>query len=176
VKEGLHPEWYPEAQVICACGNHWTVGATVPEIRTDVCSECHPYFTGEQRIVDTEGQVDRFLRRLRAREEALEEAERRRAARTSPELPIVELELGTRLENLLTAAELTTVGDILTILEDKGDDGLTEIKGFGLKALADTKRGLRARGYVLPGDEPEEEPAEADEQAAVEEAAEAEAA
>jgi large subunit ribosomal protein L31 len=180
VKEGLHPEWYPEAQVICACGNQWTVGATVPEIRTDVCSECHPYFTGEQRIVDTEGQVDRFLRRLRAREEALQEAERRRAARTSPELPIGELELGTRLENLLTAAELTTVGDILAILEDQGDDGLTEIKGFGLKALADTKRGLRARGYVLPGDEPpaetEEEQAEADEPAAVEEAAEAEAA
>ena len=75
MKEGLHPQWYPEAQVTCACGESWTVGATVPEIRTDICSKCHPYYTGEQRIVDTEGQVDRFMRRLQAREEAIDEAE-----------------------------------------------------------------------------------------------------
>ncbi|HIC88454.1 MAG TPA: 50S ribosomal protein L31 [Anaerolineae bacterium] len=60
----MHPKWYPEAQVICACGNTWTTGATVPVIRTDVCSACHPFFTGEQRIVDTAGQVDRFMKRL----------------------------------------------------------------------------------------------------------------
>ncbi len=163
MKEGLHPQWYPEARVVCACGNSWTVGATVPEIRTDVCSKCHPFFTGEQRIVDTEGQVDRFLRRLRAREEALREAERRRAAKTSPEVPVTELGLGTRIETLLEGAGITKVGDILALLAEKGDDGLTEIKGFGLKALADTKRTLRARGYVLPGDEPpaEEETPEA---------------
>ena len=163
MKEGLHPQWYPEARVVCACGNSWTVGATVPEIRTDVCSKCHPFFTGEQRIVDTEGQVDRFLRRLRAREEALREAERRRAAKTSPEVPVTELGLGTRIETLLEGAGITKVGDILALLAEKGDDGLTEIKGFGLKALADTKRTLRARGYVSPGDEPpaEEETPEA---------------
>lgn len=180
MKEDLHPTWYPEAKVICACGNTWTVGATEPEIRTDVCSECHPFFTGEQRIVDTEGQVDRFMRRLRAREEALAEAERRRAARTSPELPIEELELATRVENLLTESGLTKVGDILDLLEEKGDEGLTEIKGVGLKALADTKRSLRSRGYVLPGDEPAEEEAEeveeTEEAAAAEEATAAEAA
>jgi large subunit ribosomal protein L31 len=51
--------------VRCACGNTWTTGSTVPELRTDVCSKCHPFFTGEQRIVDTEGRVDRFYRRLR---------------------------------------------------------------------------------------------------------------
>ncbi len=155
MKPDLHPKWYPEAQVICACGNTWTVGATVPEIRTDVCSACHPYFTGEQRIVDTEGQVDRFMRRLRAREEAIQDEERRRASRTSPELSLESLGLGTRLENLLTEAGIEKVGDILDILAEKGDEGLTEIKGVGLKALADTKRGLRSRGYVLPGDQPE---------------------
>lgn len=64
MKEGVHPDWYPEARVVCACGNTWTTGATQPEIRTDVCSACHPFFTGEQRIVDTAGQVDRFYRRL----------------------------------------------------------------------------------------------------------------
>lgn len=153
MKPDLHPTWYPEAQVICACGNTWTVGATVPELRTDVCAACHPFFTGEQRIVDTEGQVDRFMRRLRARDEALREAELRQAARTSPALPITELELNTRLENLLSEAGIQNVGDILALLEEKGDEGLTEIKGVGLKALADTKRSLRSRGFVLPGDE-----------------------
>ena len=64
MKKGIHPEWYPEAKVTCACGNTFITGATQPEIRTDVCSACHPFFTGEQRIVDTAGQVERFMRRL----------------------------------------------------------------------------------------------------------------
>ncbi len=64
MKEGIHPKYYPQATVICACGNTWKTGATVEVIHTDVCSACHPFFTGEQRIVDTAGQVDRFMRRL----------------------------------------------------------------------------------------------------------------
>jgi len=80
MKEGIHPKYYPDATVICACGNTWTTGATRPEIRTDVCSACHPFFTGEQRIVDTAGQVERFMRRLEKKvdltteEEAAKEA------------------------------------------------------------------------------------------------------
>jgi large subunit ribosomal protein L31 len=65
MKKDIHPKYYPEAVVRCACGNTWTTGSTVPEVRTDVCSACHPFFTGEQRIVDSEGRVDRFYRRLR---------------------------------------------------------------------------------------------------------------
>ena len=64
MKDKIHPKYYPEATVSCACGNSWTTGATQEEIRTDVCSACHPFFTGEQRIVDTAGQVERFMRRL----------------------------------------------------------------------------------------------------------------
>ena len=64
MKKDIHPEYYPEAVVRCACGNTWVTGSTVPEVRTDVCSACHPFFTGEQRIVDSEGRVDRFYRRL----------------------------------------------------------------------------------------------------------------
>ncbi len=64
MKAKIHPKYYPEAKVICACGNTWTTGATVPEIKVDVCSACHPFFTGQQRIVDTAGQVDRFMKRL----------------------------------------------------------------------------------------------------------------
>jgi len=73
MREDIHPKWYPEAVVICACGNTWTVGSTVPEIRTDVCSACHPFFTGEQRIVDTEGQVDRFMKRLERTADTVEQ-------------------------------------------------------------------------------------------------------
>jgi large subunit ribosomal protein L31 len=64
MKPDIHPKYYPEATVVCACGNTWKTGATVESIRTDVCSACHPFFTGEQRIVDTAGQVERFMRRL----------------------------------------------------------------------------------------------------------------
>jgi large subunit ribosomal protein L31 len=153
MKQGLHPQWFPEATVICACGESWTVGATVPEIRTDVCSKCHPFYTGEQRIVDTEGQVDRFMRRLQAREKAIEEESRRKAALTSPDILVTTLELGKRLEKLLAEVGMVKVGQIITRLEESGDEGLMEIKGFGLKALADLKKGLRAKGFTLPGDE-----------------------
>ena len=81
MKKDIHPTWYPNAQVICSCGATYTMGATQEMIRTDVCSSCHPFFTGEQRIVDSEGQVDRFMRRLERREELLEADEKRRTKR-----------------------------------------------------------------------------------------------
>lgn len=63
MKPKIHPQYYPNAQVICACGNTFTTGSTKPVLRVEVCSRCHPFFTGEQRIVDTAGRVERFLRR-----------------------------------------------------------------------------------------------------------------
>jgi large subunit ribosomal protein L31 len=77
MKKDIHPEWYPDAKVICSCGATYTMGATAEVIRTDVCSTCHPFFTGEQRIVDSEGQVERFMRRLERREELLDLEEKR---------------------------------------------------------------------------------------------------
>ena len=67
----IHPKYYPEASITCACGNAWNVGSTQEKIRTDVCSKCHPFYTGEQRIVDTAGQVDRFMKRLERRTETI---------------------------------------------------------------------------------------------------------
>ena len=75
MKDKIHPQYYPEATVACAFGNTWTTGATQEEIRTDVCSACHPFFTGEQRIVDTAGQVERFMRRLEKKVEISETEE-----------------------------------------------------------------------------------------------------
>ncbi len=69
MKQGIHPTWYPDAVVTCACGNTWTTGSTKKEIHTDVCNKCHPFFTGEQRIVDTAGQVERFMKRISAKEQ-----------------------------------------------------------------------------------------------------------
>ena len=68
MREGIHPKYYPTARVTCSCGVSWLTGSTQPEIRTDVCSNCHPFYTGEQRIVDTAGQVERFMKRLEARQ------------------------------------------------------------------------------------------------------------
>jgi len=81
MKKGIHPEYYPDAKVVCSCGNTWTTGSTKKIIRTDVCSACHPFYTGEQRIVDTEGQVERFMRRLRHRDEMRARVEARQSAR-----------------------------------------------------------------------------------------------
>lgn len=68
VKAEIHPRYYPNARIVCSCGNSWITGSTRPEIRTDVCSACHPFYTGEQRIVDTAGQVERFMKRLERRQ------------------------------------------------------------------------------------------------------------
>ncbi len=161
MKEDIHPEFYPEAQVICACGNTWTVGSTVSVLRTDVCSKCHPFFTGEQRIVDSAGQVERFMRKLERRERMIAEAEAEKARETSPELPIMELDLRTQAKKVLFGAGLETVGDVLEKLEE-GDKALTNLKGFGLKSLATLKKRLRGRGFILPGDEEPEEAEEAE--------------
>jgi large subunit ribosomal protein L31 len=63
MKAGIHPN-YVEATVTCACGNTFVTRSTRPNLRTDLCNVCHPFYTGEQRIVDTAGQVERFMRRV----------------------------------------------------------------------------------------------------------------
>jgi large subunit ribosomal protein L31 len=149
MKKDIHPTYYPDAIVVCACGNTWTTGSTQKEIRTDVCSSCHPFFTGEQRIVDTEGQVDRFYKKLQARQDYLAEKEAAEAARVSPERLITDLELTSRVEGILSKAEITNVGHILKRLE-KGESGLLDLDGFGRKSLADVKKALRKFGYEIP--------------------------
>ena len=63
MKEGIHPSYYADAAVTCVCGNTFTTGSTNPEVRVDICSACHPYFTGKQKMMDTEGRIDRFKKR-----------------------------------------------------------------------------------------------------------------
>ncbi|MCH2321015.1 MAG: 50S ribosomal protein L31 [SAR202 cluster bacterium] len=68
MKTDIHPEYYSEAKVTCSCGKSYTTGSTKPELQVEICKECHPFYTGEQRIVDTEGRVERFNRRFNVQE------------------------------------------------------------------------------------------------------------
>lgn len=68
MKKKIHPKYHDECQVTCSCGNTFTVGATQPTLKVEVCSKCHPFFSGEQRIVDTAGQVERFKRRFKIKD------------------------------------------------------------------------------------------------------------
>jgi large subunit ribosomal protein L31 len=65
MKPKIHPEYYTDAKVICACGNTFTTGSTKKVMKVELCSKCHPFYTGEQRVVDTLGRVERFKRRYK---------------------------------------------------------------------------------------------------------------
>jgi large subunit ribosomal protein L31 len=150
MKKGIHPDFYPDATVTCACGNTWKTGSTKKEIRTEVCSKCHPFFTGEQaRLIDIEGQVDRFYKKLQARQEFIADEKRKQDEKISPDRPIAELELGKRATEALAEAGITNVGHILAKLET-GETALLELSGVGRKTLIDIKKKLRGFGYELP--------------------------
>jgi large subunit ribosomal protein L31 len=74
VKPGIHPK-YQEVEVRCACGNTFKTRSTKPELHLEICNQCHPFFTGRQKLIDTEGRVERFTKRFGA-----QSAETRKAA------------------------------------------------------------------------------------------------
>lgn len=78
MKSAIHPKWFAEAQVSCACGNKFSVSATVPSFNVEVCSKCHPFYTGQMKFLDTAGRVDAFeARRAAASKKVLSKTERR---------------------------------------------------------------------------------------------------
>lgn len=149
MRTGIHPTYFPNAKITCACGNTWATGSTSEELHVDLCSNCHPFYTGEQRIVDTEGQVDRFYKRLEARTEFLEKKDAKAAAETSPERPLADLELGKRALEAFKGEGIVNAGQFIDKLA-AGDDAILAIDGIGRKSLADAKRALRRLGYELP--------------------------
>jgi large subunit ribosomal protein L31 len=152
MKKDIHPQYYPNAQVICSCGNTWTTGSTREVIRTDVCSNCHPFFTGEQRIVDTAGQVDRFMKRLdRYSEHQAETVKRQQETQEKIEQRFLKqklaaLELSDRIYHILESVDVVTVGD----LTEMGDDQLLALEGFGPKALEEVKARLEEARAAFP--------------------------
>ncbi len=149
MKESIHPKFFPNAKVVCAtCGNTWITGSTREVIHTDMCNNCHPFYTGQQRLVDTEGQVDRFYKKLEARDKHTAEIVAREAAKASPDQPISALELGARAEKALMDAGILTIAQAVEKLSG-GDDALLAVAGFGRKSLIDMKKRLRARGFTV---------------------------
>ncbi len=146
----IHPEWYPEAEVVCDGEVVMTIGATQPRIVVDVWSGTHPFYTGEARMLDTEGQVDRFMRRLQRRNEMAAEAEVVEVEdKTDPRNYTVDaFELGKRGENALLNADLTTVGDVLALYEEGGEDALLALQSVGQQAVIAIKRYMRAEGLI----------------------------
>lgn len=63
MKKAIHPQFFPNSTVTCACGNHFVMGSTQEAIQTEICSNCHPFYTGKQKLIDTSGTVDRFVQR-----------------------------------------------------------------------------------------------------------------
>ena len=88
MKQGIHPTWYPDTKVVCACGANFTTGSTLPEIRVEICSNCHPFFTGQQKFVDTLGQVERFQKKVQdsvVKKQKVKEVQAKRAAKVHVE-------------------------------------------------------------------------------------------
>lgn len=83
MKATIHPTWYPNAKVVCACGNTFTVGSTVDSIRVELCALCHPFYTGTQKLVDTQGQVEKFTKRTTNAQSKAQERARILEARAS---------------------------------------------------------------------------------------------
>lgn len=93
MKANIHPQWHSETKVVCACGNTFTTGSTLPEIRVEICSACHPFFTGAQKFVDTLGQVDKFVKKTeiskvkQIEQKKIIEARKSKAAKSKSERP-----------------------------------------------------------------------------------------
>jgi large subunit ribosomal protein L31 len=87
VKPNIHPE-YNEITVHCACGHSWTTRSTAKELHLDICSNCHPFFTGRQKLIDTEGRVDRFTKKFGAQtSESRKTAAKAKKAETAKKTP-----------------------------------------------------------------------------------------
>ena len=147
MKEGIHPKWYPSAKVMVEGEEVMTVGSTLPEISVEIWSGTHPFYTGTQRLLDTEGQVDRFMRRLQRREDLQTVAEDEAEKQDATNLTVDSMALGTRATNALIGADVTSVGDVLALL-NQSDDALLALPGIGQKALIDIKRFLRSEGLI----------------------------
>jgi large subunit ribosomal protein L31 len=149
MKAKIHPTYYTDSKVTCAsCGTTWTTGSTKKELRVDICSNCHPFFTGEAaRLLDIEGQVDRFYKKIKAAQSHVEEKKARENAKL--ERPISELELSDRATNALIKAGIKNVPQFLAKLAE-GEEAMLAVEGFGRKSLIDAKKKLRALGFDLP--------------------------
>lgn len=150
MRADIHPAVY-DAQVTCAsCGKTWVTTSTKKELRIDVCSNCHPFFTGESaRIMDIEGQVDRFYKKLSARQTYVEQQKSKEESLTSTDRSVEDLALTPRATDALKKAGILSTGQLLAKLGE-GNAAVLEIAGFGQSSLTAAKKKLRALGFEVP--------------------------
>ena len=151
MKADIHPVYFPEATVTCSCGNSWVTGSTQESIQTDLCNKCHPFYTGEQRIIDSEGQVERFYRKLEARQQHVTENEEVVSQTVTTDVELLELGLSKRALTALSNADISNAEDVIARLTEGGEESLLSISGFGRKSLIDLKKALRALGIEFSG-------------------------
>ncbi len=86
MQKNIHPKWHDDAEVVCTCGNKFTTGSTLEEIKIDICSKCHPFFTGEMKFVDRQGRVDKFKKKMKvAQQKKQQKAQKQSDQATEPE-------------------------------------------------------------------------------------------
>ena len=153
MKKDTHPTYYYDAKVTCACGNTWTTGSIKKEIRTEVCSKCHPFFTGQQqRLLDMEGQVDRFYRRLQARQDFLAEKQTREESKDVTNTKLADLELSAASVKAWAKVGFEKASDVLNALSN-GDQSVLDLDGIGQSRLIEIKKAMRSKGIEVPGSE-----------------------
>ncbi|HCB02473.1 MAG TPA: 50S ribosomal protein L31 [Anaerolineae bacterium] len=150
MRADIHPTVF-EAKVTCAsCGNTWVTTSTKKELRVDVCSNCHPFYTGESaKLLDVEGQVDRFYKKVSAAQTFAEQQKAKEESLVVTNRSVDDLTLTPRATDALKKAGFLTIGQVVEKLKE-GDAAMTAIAGFGQSALTNTKKKLRALGVELP--------------------------
>jgi len=108
LKKEIHPQ-YNQATVICSCGNTFVTGSTKSEIKVEICSSCHPFFTGKQKIIDTAGRVEKFQKKLTLKQEGLVAKSAKRAARKEKEIEIKDVENKAKKPKKLDSAKADKV-------------------------------------------------------------------
>jgi len=173
MKAEIHPTVF-EARVTCAsCGKTWVTTSTKKELRIDVCSNCHPFFTGESaRLIDIEGQVDRFYKKLSARQTYVETQKVKEESATSPDRSVDDIGLAPRATDALKKAGILSIGQILAKLSE-GNAAMLAVAGFGQSSLTAAKKKLRVMGYEVPEVPDAPKPAKAPKAAEVSDASEA---
>jgi len=83
MKKGIHPKYYPEAKASCACGNSFVTGSTLPELKVEICSACHPFYTGKQKLLDSARRVEKFHAKVKAKTKAASERKGKKVKRAA---------------------------------------------------------------------------------------------
>ncbi|HEX9664595.1 MAG TPA: 50S ribosomal protein L31 [Patescibacteria group bacterium] len=105
MKSQIHPKYYEKAKVSCACGTNFEIGSTVPEISVELCSQCHPFYTGKMKLVDTAKRVDRFKARAAKQEKLAADRKGKKAKKAARQVRAVEKKEKTEAETVVKAEQ-----------------------------------------------------------------------